>query len=441
MSLRARLLLSIGFSMLVLWGATAAWMLTGLEHRMEAALDGRLAMSARMVASLMAQAPSAWSPGDSGAGFSVDTMPRGIACEIRSVHGDVFARTPDIGPQGIGRVPIGYGEVVSAGVRWRTFSVASGPLRVTTADRVDDRRALLRDVTWASVAPFAVALAGSLAILAFVIARELKPLERLRLGLQARPTDSLDEVPSHGLPAELRPLVRTLNGLLGQSALEIARERRFTSDAAHELRTPLTAITTHLQVARIARGTEAAQAVERAMEGASRLEQTLDALLTLSRVEGPFSWEEGPAPYADDVVREAVEHMDGAQVPRISVEGDVPHAALALPRALAVIALRNVLDNALRYSQADRVVIVRVARGDGNMAFTVIDHGPGLEESQLELAPRRFWRQGTGVGSGLGLSIVEAIARRFGGSLRLALAQGAGLQVELEFPELRPRPA
>jgi two-component system sensor histidine kinase QseC len=232
--------------------------------------------------------------------------------------------------------------------------------------------------------------------------------------------------------------VRTLNGLLGKSAHEIARERRFTSDAAHELRTPLTAITTHLQVARMADGADAAQALERAMEGASRLQQTLDALLTLSRVEGPFSWEEGPPPFSDDVVREAVEQM-GAQMQRIGIEGELPHEALALPRALAVIALRNVLDNALRYSEADRPVVVRVARIDGGIRFTMIDQGPGLDESQIELAPRRFWREGTGLGSGLGLSIVEAITRRFGGSLRLARAHGAGLQVEVELPELQQR--
>lgn len=109
-------------------------------------------------------------------------------------------------------------------------------------------------------------------------------------------------------------------------------------------------------------------------------------------------------------------------------------AELALPEALAVTALRNLLDNALRHSPAKYSVSLTLRCRPDQISFSVCDRGPGLSDDDLLLATQRFWRRGSGRGSGLGLSIVAAIAERFGGSLELLQRAGGGLEAKLTLP-------
>lgn len=436
MSLRRRLVSAIGLALLLLWGATAAWMLRDLEARLRTTLDQRLAMSARMVANLMAQNPAAWQ-----AGVNASSAPpvsiaagKGIACQVSSLRGEVYAHTAEARPEALAAARDGYAEVTMGGERWRTFAVTTSRFRVTTADRLAEREALLRDATLAAALPFGVALVGGLVMLAVGVRRGLRPLERLRLALEARAPEALEPMREPAMPRELRPLVATLNSLLERAARAIARERRFTSDAAHELRTPLTAIVTHLQVARITRGEEAAASIAQAQEGAARLQRTLAQLLTLSQVEGPFSWDDGLAASAAEVLREAVAASGAAASGRIEAPVEPPAARLAVPSALAVIALRNVIDNAVRYSPPDRPVTIEVEAGERSVSYVVADRGKGLDAEERVLATRRFWRKGEGTGSGLGLSIVAAIVERFAGSFTLRPRPGGGVEARIVLP-------
>jgi signal transduction histidine kinase len=239
------------------------------------------------------------------------------------------------------------------------------------------------------------------------------------------------------MPCELQPLVDTLNQLLERMRVTISRERRFTSDAAHELRTPLTALKTHLQVARITRGQDAETALDYAEEGASRLQHTLQQLLTLAQVEGPFSWDETPRTYADEVARLAMRDAAPDAPGRIAFDSDGPPAELALPQALAVTALRNLLDNALRHSPAPHSVRLEIQAAPDAVCFRVCDSGPGLGADELTQVTQRFWRRDTGRGSGLGLAIVAAIAERCGGTLALAQRPAGGLEAKLTLPRAK----
>ena len=441
MSLRLRLLLSLGLALSVQWGAVAMWMLRDVDREMRRTLDQRLAMSARMVASLMSQNPASWQGRTSAAGapalaLALSDSAKGIACQVSSLHGEVYART-GTAAGGLSVAAPGFAELEIDGERWRSFTVEALGLRVTTADRLAERSTLLREVAFAAALPFVVALTGGLLMLWLCVRSGLLPLERLREALARRAPETLTPIDSP-MPAELQPLVATLNQLLERTAATLARERRFTSDAAHELRTPLTAIKTHLQVARISRGGEADAALGHALEGTDRLQHTLEQLLTLSQVEGAFSWDEGVVARAGEVARLAV--LDAApETPgRIVVRtGDSQACELGLPQALAVTALRNLLDNALRHSPAAQPVELRIGSTAERVCFTVCDRGPGLDGEQLALASQRFWRRGAGRGSGLGLSIVAAITERFGGSFDLLERDGGGLEARLELLRLR----
>ncbi|MFZ3120687.1 MAG: ATP-binding protein, partial [Variovorax sp.] len=254
-------------------------------------------------------------------------------------------------------------------------------------------------------------------------------------------------LPVTDVPPELRPLVATIHHLLERVQGTLARERRFTDDAAHELRTPLTAIKTHLQVARLAAAkpeTAAVmtQALGSADQGVLRLQSTLDQLLLLARLDGRVEQDRHECTQALRVARRAI---DDAQAPgdgpgRVRLEAGDSLLELRMPEALAVSALRNLVDNALRYSPSTSCVTLNVEwRDERWVCFTVLDEGPGLTEAECAQALERFWRRGAGVqGSGLGLSIASAIAMRYGGRLQLSPRGQGGLEAELCLPGASP---
>lgn len=436
MTLRVRLLLMIGVSMLLLWGGVAIWMLHGLEQEMQRTLDQRLEMSAHMVAGLMSQNPAAWDGRSGKAGVSTLSMPqtvKGLACQV-SLRGEVIASTPGAAPEAIDQVGPGFVNREIRGEHWRSYTLDKLGLRVTTSDRLSERSTLLRNVMVAAVVPFVAALLGSLLVLWFGVGSGLRPLERLRQVLASRTPDSLTPIENAPIARDLQPLVNTLNHLLARVSETFSRERRFTSDAAHELRTPLTAIKIHLQVARITHGQEAAVAMDYAEEGVARLQHSLSQLLTLSQVEGTVSWEDGRLAEANEVALLAMRDATPEAPERIELDSDASGAELVLPQALAVTALRNLLENALRYSPANNSVRLEVRRSPDTVRFSVCDRGPGLSEEALVLAKQRFWRRGSGRGSGLGLSIVAAIAERFGGAFELLQRSEGGLEAKLTLP-------
>ncbi len=434
MSLRTRLLLTLGLTLALLWGLAAAWLMRDLEEQFVATLDQRLAQSARMVAGLMAQLPEeVWLEADRRA-LSIPPI-EGLACQVHSPRGEIMARTHTDLETILAPGERGHAFREEGGVTWRVFTYERGGLTITTADRMDERDQLLADVFKVAVVPFAVALLGSMAALWLGVVRGLAPLSRLRQSLARRHPDALAPVATYGVPVELRPLIETLNGLLARIQQAIVREQRFTNDAAHELKTPLTAIKTHLQVAGRVEGEAARDSLAHAEEGVGRLSRILDQLLMLARVEGRVAFEDGERTRVADVVELALRDT-GADPQRFELPERWPEAELALPRELAVTALRNLVDNALRHGGgASRVTLQgELDSAAGEFTFRVRDRGPGVDEKALEQMSRRFWRASKQQGSGLGLAIVVAIAERFAGRLAYVRPEGDGLEARLTFP-------
>lgn len=433
MTLRLRLMAIIGLSFTLLWGAASVWMFLDMRNNFRAALDERLAASARMVAALVAQLPD--TPGPAAAPQSVLDLAAkdGVACEVRLMPGGLVARTQNSPPE-LGMVTSGYSTRMMRGELWRSYTLEQGGKRVTTADRVDKRRALLRNVLLAMAVPFLIAMLGSLIVLWLGIRRGLAPLETIRQALAIRNPDATDPLPVAKLPAEIAPLVHTINLLLARTQSAIERERRFTGDAAHELRTPLTAVKTHLQVARLTSGEQNAASLAHAETAVQRLQHTLEQLLMLARVEGPFAFDNEKTATAEEMANLALDELPAdarKRVVYIPQDGDY---SVGAPPTLVATALRNLLDNALRYSPPGSPVTLQVSASAGSIVFSVLDEGTGLNDSERCRATQRFWRKGTGQGSGLGLSIVEAIAKRFGGEFRLLRREEGGTTAQFVLP-------
>ncbi|NLC99656.1 MAG: sensor histidine kinase [Gammaproteobacteria bacterium] len=168
-----------------------------------------------------------------------------------------------------------------------------------------------------------------------------------------------------------------------------------------------------------------------------RMQSGLEQLLLLARVESAQDFDKDGQVSAQNLARDAL--ADLIAVPgyqRIEVVNELTsEVAVAVPASLAVASLRNLLDNALRYSPADSPVELYIAVENQRLLLRVRDAGAGLSPADIEQAKQRFWRTAsTPSGSGLGLAIVQAVTERYGGELRLQAAPSGGLDALLYFP-------
>jgi signal transduction histidine kinase len=351
------------------------------------------------------------------------------------LRGEVLARSHNTPGSPLTADESGFRDQVINGENWRSFTLTHGDVRITTADRQQERDVLGRSVLLAASVPVLVALLGSLAVLWLVIGKGLAPLNRMRDALKRRNADSLEPLDVPGLPNELLPLLKTQNQLFQRIAQTLERERRLTGDAAHELRSPLTAIKTHLQVAQMTEGATRDKALAHAEEGADRMHRTLEQLLLLARVEGSLSFDDGVQCNAEKVARLAIHDAahGNEQCIELIIAPQVSTAPVEMPAVLAIAALRNLLDNALRHTAVNTRVELTLQTVAGQAHFRVRDHGAGIPEPDLDKLTQRFWRNGKSPGAGLGLAIVQAIVLRCACSLRFD-NQSDGLRVELQMP-------
>lgn len=438
MSLRLRVVLIAGISLVVLWAAAAGWMMRGVQDHLDRTLDGRLAMSARMVSGLLERA--ALGPGRASADFSEAVRVQGsegMACEIRSLQGEVLAQTAASPRSAFAGLAAGFSTQEVQGQTWRVYVLRTGGYQITTADRIDQRHVLNHEMLRAAGVPFLIAVLGSLAALWIGIGHGLSPLKALCRQLRSKEMDDTTPIAVKHPPKELRTVLDAMNALLGRLAQALSSQRAFTDAAAHELRTPLTVIDTHLQVIRLTDGEEAQASLASAEEGVRRLRRTLDQMMTLARTEATVD----KADHCESVL--AVVHgvldMEGGRA-RIGLTTEGADGGSPMPRSMLETAVRNLVNNALRYSPGQtRVAIhVRFEAAAGQCLLTVADRGPGLSPEQVAQVGRRFWRADQGRqrkdGAGLGISIVRAIAQRFGGVLVLKPREGGGLIAELTLP-------
>jgi two-component system sensor histidine kinase QseC len=242
-------------------------------------------------------------------------------------------------------------------------------------------------------------------------------------------------------PQEVQPLLNALNDLLQRLALRMETERRFTADAAHELRTPIAAIRAQAQVALSEATNDEVRklALKDTLIGCDRASRVVEQLLTLARVEGPQDMASEPF-RLDHLAQQTLADL----VPEALRRGQI--LELLAPEPMQVngqstlwhILLRNLVDNALRYSPDGATVRMQAQRLEsGQLEITVQDSGPGLSPDNLARLGERFFRVlGTSAsGSGLGWSIVRHIAASQHIDIQVGKsAQLGGFQVTLRYP-------
>ena len=439
-TLRVRLALVAAGSILAALALFGVATVVVVRHELRSSLDTALRERAEQVGELAVSAPAVLaSPG----ALESPVSGRQIVVQVVDARGRILARSLTLGARLLpsedrlaraARVSgaTGFEDVDLGGRQFRLFAAPialSGPAGGGAVLVASDTTDIAHTTNHLA---FVVALIGAaVALLAALVAaaltrRELGPLRRLAsaAGEIERTADPSQRLRLSGgdPPDEIGQLTGVLNRML--ASLEAARtgERRFLADASHELRTPVTTLLGNVEYA--ARHGAGREVLEELVRDARRLARLVDDLLALERA-GAGGAAGAPVDLAV-VVGEVLARHNGrvvaSRVDAAFVRGDASELARAL---------ENLVENALVHGPVDGAVMVSVVAAGDRVLLTVRDEGPGPDPGDADRFFERFWR-GPGAsarpGSGLGLSIVAAIARRHGGAVRV---DGSAFTVDL----------
>lgn len=298
---------------------------------------------------------------------------------------------------------------------WRIFWLTSADKNFTIAvgQELEFRDDAALELVEETLLPWLVGLSVLLLAVIWMVSRELRPLRRIADELSERDSDNLHPLSLSGQASEILPLIKAINTQLSRIEQMLQRERGFISDSAHELRSPLTALKVQLEVALLADDDAAArhQALQKLNQGIDRSTRLVEQLLALSRLDSaaaaandePLDW---PA-----LVNAAVnEQLPAAEEKKINVktstDGSAP-TTCGQPLLWALL-LRNLLDNAVRYSPEEAQICIELK----DETLSVTNSNTVVAAEYLPRLKERFFRPAgqKSTGSGLGLSIVERIA-------------------------------
>jgi two-component system OmpR family sensor kinase len=314
--------------------------------------------------------------------------------------------------------------------------------RLSVAQETAVRDEIAQDGALRALLPFLLLAPILLLVVASIVRKIFRPVAALSSEIDRRDDLELHPIPIATLPAEIRPLVIALNRLLQRVGQSMEVQRRFVANAAHELRSPLAAMS--LQAERLADtplSCEAADRLATLRQGIERGKVLLDQLLALARVQAASSAPEVSVSL-QKIFRLVLEDlMPLAEAKNIDLgvasgqDGDVFVSQMDL-----ISILKNLVDNALRYTPAGGRVDVSVLSTQGIISMLVEDNGPGIAPDERERVFDPFYRilGSDQIGSGLGLSIVQTIVARIGAEVRLGYANEelrSGLRVEVIFRE------
>jgi two-component system OmpR family sensor kinase len=301
--------------------------------------------------------------------------------------------------------------------RWRIFvrRLPSGE-RLIVGQRTDVRDEIANSSAWRTVYPFMLLIPVLLLAIVVVVQYMLRPVKRLSDELDARDETDLSPLQDQQVPAEIRPFTTSINALLQRVQHSMDTQKRFVADAAHELRSPLTALS--LQADNIRKTALPAAAQERMHDmqrGLQRMRSLLEQLLVMARSQDRIVQAVTSTPM-EQVFKQVLEDlMPTAEARQIDIEVDSEADAVFTGQLFdALMVIKNLIDNAIRYTPAGGQVILRARQQEGALLIVVEDSGPGIADNEMERVFDPFYRiLGSGEsGSGLGLAIVKAIAER-----------------------------
>lgn len=444
-TLRRRMVITILVAMPLIWLITLAVSYWRVDHEINELYDTQAVRMAEQLRDILPSLVTAQTLGENN-----DEPPRH---QGHANRGDlaINAWTNDGTPlyQGRDAVPFpslltrpaGFKNIWIDQRKWRVFylDVPQYHMRIAVGQKLAERNELRWAYLGAQLGPQLLILPIFLVVMILAIQYVLRPVRALSDDIQQRSANSLIPLETTHLPAELQPIAQSVNSLMRQLEAALQNEQRLTADAAHELRTPLAALQAQWEVAsKQPDGPAWEQSRDKVSFSLARMHRLIGQLLLSARMDMASRKEHGDAGPVD--WHHAAELAVNNNLPLIekrqaNVEVRWPETGVhALPMVgddeILAIMLRNLLDNALRYGPPG----VQIQLTFTSESILIEDNGPGVPEPALARLGMRFFRV-TGddqtEGNGLGLSIVEKIARMHDLSVTYFNRAAGGLAVQV----------
>jgi len=461
-SIRARLLIGILLSLLIILGIAAWGSYTVSKHESEEIFGARLATSARVLDALVAKQvehATLAKPivvalpreleegmGDHGSalGHAYETK---IAFQVWRNDGVLLARSTSAPAQPFGPNEGGFSLRQVEGEPWQVFVLQSGNTWIQVAEKNEVREELMHDLGVAVMTPLIAGAIVLLIVVNLLVVYGLAPLRELAQRIQTRAPDALGEIEMQAVPREVAPVMGALNDLLARLRLAFEHERRFTDAAAHELRTPLAALKIHADnLSRAHSEAEREQSLGKLRSGLDRAIRLAEQMLAFSRAQNAAADEERePLPLAD-LLREAVaghEPLRRARSQRVALTTngtDATAVILAEPTKIRRL-IGNLLDNASAYAPHGSEIGIDLSLDAHGVVLRIANAGEPIPTELRERVFEPYYRVpgSPSDGSGLGLAIVREIASQHGATVELTSATAtSGTVVTVRFPRAMP---
>jgi len=422
-SLTRRLIWTLTLAATALWLLSAVLAANTLRLRLNDAFDGSLRETAERILSLAEDSlrDDANEPDDRFEGHEVPLLDEGgkeyIVYQVRAAGGMILLRSHDA-PAAAFEVPLVQGFADSG--PWRVYTVGStdGLFFTQVAEASTHRAESLWSSVLALVWPIGLLVPLSVLGIYLAVRSGLRPVRVFSAQIQQRDAANLSPVSDVGLPAELLPIARAVNDLIGRVATALDAERSFAANSAHELRTPIAGSLAQTQ--RLIEELEGGPARDRATQieaSLVRLRRLSDKLLQLSRAEAGMAAaaEEIDLFSALEILIDDLRRSSPARAIELSADAGVRLSAKMDIDAFGIV-IRNLLENATLHSAPAEAISVGVRAG----VVEISNGGPVVPQAQLARLTDRFVRARTDAqGSGLGLAIADTLLRQAGGRLEL----------------------
>ena len=464
-SIRRRLLIILLLAISFVSGVTLVLSYYDAQHEVQELFDAQLAQSAKVLQALLLPGlmqgdqaqlntlsyltqniPPVIIDNEGEAGFYGHEYESKIAFQVwdkgkKLILKSVSAPKEPLSVAGLETYHRGYSDEHVQDSLWRVFKLwdKNDRFLIQVAERYEVREELTSDISSRLIAPALIALPVLGLLIWIAVGKGLAPVQQVAEEVTRRDPHNLQPMQVGPVPVEIRPLVTELNELFAQLHHAFERERRFTDDAAHELRTPLASVKTQAQVAlRATDATEQQQALRQVITGVDRATHLLEQMLTLARLNPEDNDLKVEEIYLRALAADVIAQIAPSAIKKniaLELSGD-EHAIVNADATSLSILIRNLVDNAVRYTPEEGEVNVQVNKEAQRIVLTVTDTGPGISEELQQRAFDRFFRVvgNRTQGCGLGLAIVKQIADLFNITLEMKNNdQSHGLTVKAVF--------
>lgn len=438
-SLRVRLFVLLAAMTVLVWSSAAIWIYASTRAEVQRVLDRRLVEAAGMVASLATDAEDllVQRPNQSRL-VPLPHYSRQLSCQIWTLDGRLVGRSSGAPSQPLADGGSGFSERSISGETWRVYTIAdpSRQIRVSVGDNLRVRQRLINDLMLGLLAPAIAGLVALAVLIWAAVGAGLAPLREVARLLARRDPSDFSELGIERPTEEIRPLIAAIDSQFARLEQLRADERHFIASAAHELQTPLAGLRAHADIASMtdddATREKSLHSIRKSVDRTARL---VGQLLDLSREESgeplPLQWVsvKSVIEILNDEFSNDLRRADVQLTAASSVDG----LNIRIAPASLVLALRNLLKNAVDHAPGGSSIEISAEQRDDCVALCIRDRGPGIPQNELGKIRGRFVRgaRERGPGSGLGLSIVELVLSQVGGTLDLRNLPEGGFEAAI----------